>query len=279
MQGDHAALLKTLHRVQQLLDDSRHLLADFITPTLFANVAATRERLREHESAQDAHSVQWRLDTAAGNRRRAELLLLLRAIQITARERSLAIPELAPLSEKSPPRAARQLVTRARAIATAAEQHERALLAGGLDPGFIARVRAAADALEMAIDASGRSRTLRAAATAGVKAEARNARTLLRLLDTLVRVNVSDPVLLAAWDSASHVDAVRTLAAADEIPAIAPPPQLRALPAGPAFDADAPALAAPPIADQVAALASPPPERWLKRLARTFAPRSDDTTG
>ena len=280
MQGDQASLLKTLLRVLQFLDDYAEPLVGVVTPRLRANVVSACDRMRELESVQDARATVGPLDTGERRRLYEAVINEVRVVRSAAALAGLEIPGLAAFAAKSPPRAGARLATRARSIATAAEAHEAALLAAGAPATFIGDLRAAADSLDAAIDAAGRARTQGAAATAGLRAAARDGRTVIAILDALVRSAISDRSVLAAWETASHVDAVRALAKGEEAPAVAAAPTLRALAAGAVPDPDALALPAPTVAEvSPPALPAPVPERPLKRLAETFAVRADERAG
>jgi hypothetical protein len=279
MQGDHATLLQTLTRMQQFLSDNRDAVSSFITPPLLDRFARAREELREHELVQEVRATGDPSETLDRRQRQESLVRSIRVLQSVARLAGVSIPALAAFGTKSPPRAGARLVTHARALAAAAEPIEATLVAAGAPPGFIADLWAEADSLQQSLDGFANRRTRRAATTAGLRAEAREARAIVRVMNTLMVAHLTDAKLLGAWASASGIRAIGLSEGRAGSRSLAAAPPLRMLPPAAVSDAETPLLPTPEAADQPSPALAPTPEGLLKRFAKVFAQRPGQKAG
>jgi hypothetical protein len=95
----------------------------------------------------------------------------------------------------------------ARAFIEAAQPHEAEFIRFGLPPDFIVALQRQVDALEQAMDTRRKGRLGVRSARAGIDAALGRVAEALRRLDVVVPNAVrTDPVRLAAWQSARHID-------------------------------------------------------------------------
>jgi len=99
-----------------------------------------------------------------------------------------------------------ELVLAARGMASAVEPHAELLVGAGLEEGFVAKLRAAADAVVVLIDARSGEQQARIASTQGVEVEAGRGMRVVHLLNALVTPSLrGDPARRAAWRKAMHL--------------------------------------------------------------------------
>ena len=104
---------------------------------------------------------------------------------------------------------ATELVLAARVMGHAIAPHSRACVALGGQADFIARLDVAAGALEEAEYARRRAISGRRQATAALSAEERQGRSVIKVVDALVRPRIrSDAVLLARWKEVTKIGVV-----------------------------------------------------------------------
>ena len=130
----------------------------------------------------------------------------MRPISGVAMLRLRDVPEFSSLRMPHPQAKAEQLIAAAAAMSAAAQPYESVFIANGLAPSFLADLRAAADALRISIDGRGEHRRKRSGATAGLITNERRGRTVLRVLDGLVRSRIPhDDQLLGEWTAARRI--------------------------------------------------------------------------
>jgi hypothetical protein len=95
-----------------------------------------------------------------------------------------------------------RLAVAARGMAQAAVARADVFIASGLPPDFIARLDAATDAMLQSVDDRKKIRGRTKGATAGLSTQLRKARQTVHILDSFVRIALTDdPALLATWNS------------------------------------------------------------------------------
>ena len=207
MRYQEADVLETLRRMQLFLDDNDSTLGA-------VNRSTARKRLDETTALIAAHAVAQigGRRTAQGETAKQRVLRsalryeYMRPIAIIAYQRLREQPDFKLL--RLPPWKVRGqgLIAAARDMANAAEKNVELFMEEGLDPEFVAELRAAVDRLEQSVDARGQGRVQRAGATAGLKSETKRARARIRLLDSLVRPKLrTNDVLLREWQVAIHI--------------------------------------------------------------------------
>jgi hypothetical protein len=200
MQAQHAKLIEALEQVESFLVQNRDRLESVITSVQHENFSASRNLMVEYMTAQNSSLRNTRATTALKRSFRNQLIAQhMRPIAIIARAQ---LPDSAELNALTVPVGTRKfvdLVAAGYGMAKAASVHQETFLAAGLPQDFIEQLVKAADALKQAITEKGNTIGLRAKATEGLAKEARNARTSLRLLDTLIRAVVRDSTILAQW--------------------------------------------------------------------------------
>ena len=98
------------------------------------------------------------------------------------------------------------LIAAAGAMAQAAAPHRELLVRQGLPPDFVERLHRAAATVQRTMVARSEQVARRAGATAGVAADLRQGRRLVRLVDAFIARRLSvDPVRMAEWRSVKRV--------------------------------------------------------------------------
>ena len=158
-------------------------------------------------------------------------------------------PELVPLRMPKGNVSTEKLYAAAKGMADTAEKHAAVFTDAGLAADFLVKLRTAADAILVPVDARMQSRSTRQAATNGLTTAARSARKTVRVLDALVRVALEgNPSLLAGWDAVRRPAAKPGVATGSVTPVPEPTPAApitpgtAATPAAPAAPAAALAL-------------------------------------
>lgn len=222
MRYQEADVLETLRRMQRFLDDNDAALGVVNRSTARKRLDETTAQIAAHAVAQIGGRRTAEGETAKQRALRSALRYdYMRPIAIIANQRLREQPDFKLL--QLPPWRVRgqRLIAAARDMANAAEKNVELFVEEGLDPEFVAELRAAADRLEQSVDARGQGRAQRAGATAGLKSETRRARARIRLLDSLVRPKLgTNDALLREWQVAIHIQrrGVPANARSNEVP-------------------------------------------------------------
>ena len=209
MKAREGSVLETLRRVRNFMDANGALLEE-------VNASGARKELDQSVAQLTAHAIDQdagRLGSKGETAKKQVLVDLLRethmrAIAAVARARLRDVPEFEhlrlPKSNVSTPR----LVAAAGAMAEAAEKHAQVFVEVGLPADFKDRLLAAAAAVTASVDGGAKNRGRRVGATAGLKAEERGGRQLIKVLDCLVvPVLGKNDERLAEWRSLKKVSA------------------------------------------------------------------------
>jgi hypothetical protein len=172
--------------------------------------ARLREKSAQLETQATAHSSNRRSVVESGTSKkaaRAKLRAKLEAISRTARPMEKAMPGVAD-KFRAPARLRDQdLLTFARGVAVDAASLKNEFVKRGLSAGFIEDLSAAAADFEQSVSRQIQSTESRVTSTASVKRLLRECADIVRELDPVMRnLFADDPAVLAAWESANHVE-------------------------------------------------------------------------
>lgn len=204
MQNRIGRMLEMLLRVRSML--GRPEFAPLASSPAIATLGRTIGDLQGYEGQQDLGSRSSRGETAKQRKLREALLVQMRTVSAAAR---LEIPKEAELVKFDTPRggvAARRLLAAASGMSEAAIQHQDVLLAGGLEPGFIDRLNAAATAYQESLTGRKNHRGARRQATVAINVIATRTRQLVLVLDGRVKQLLGDePSIIAEWKQAIRI--------------------------------------------------------------------------
>ena len=172
--------------------------------------------LEAHQLDQTTGTVTVQSGTAKVHALRVALLRL--HMTPISRIAHVALPdtqELVPLRAPRGDPGTERLVAAARGMAQVAEAHADVFISAGLPTDFVAQLKAAADALLQAKDARKRLKGKTSGATMSFKAQLREARQSVHILDGLVRKELVDqPGLLKDWTDSKRLPRARRSSAA-----------------------------------------------------------------
>jgi hypothetical protein len=204
------AVSETLHRVQPFLADHR----ESFTEADPEDLARAQQKLDDVVALlmnfgvdQDAGSRGAMGETAKQRQLRLDLSNeWLKPIAVIARRNLRKVPEFAALQ---PPKASARghaFTASARGMAVAAAAHREALVRYGLPESFVEDLNTAVDELEASLSDRESNRARRVAATKGLEDATKEARTILAVLDALVRRWAKgNETLLRQWEVARLV--------------------------------------------------------------------------
>jgi hypothetical protein len=177
-------------------------------------VAASRRNLDDvvtqltaFAAAQASGNINSRGETAKQRTlRRALRRDHMRPIAEVAKQQLRDVPEFHALVMPADGTTSAQLVARATAMADAAQVHEQVFTEVGMPEEFIPSLRSLAAEVAQSIDDRKQHASKRSGATAGLAAEEKRGRSMLKLIDALVvpRLRNND-ALVAEWRSAKRV--------------------------------------------------------------------------
>ncbi|HKW47132.1 MAG TPA: hypothetical protein VJN70_06795 [Gemmatimonadaceae bacterium] len=123
-----------------------------------------------------------------------------------ARRNLRKVPESSALQMPKAALVGHGFIASARGMAAAAAVHREALIAYGLPENFVEELNAAVDEFEASLAERDKNRGRRIGATKGLETEASEARTVLAVLDALVRrwTKGNEP-LQRTWEGSRHI--------------------------------------------------------------------------
>ena len=207
MRARQGSVLETLRRVQGFLDANDGLFGALNKSGARTTLDRAIAQLTSHAVDQDAGRVNSKGETA---RQRALRLSLrqahMRAIAAVARAKLRDVPEFQALELPDARMTSARLIAAAGSMAEAATKHEQVFVDAGLPSDFIAALLGAADAVKGSIDGRAQNRGRRVGATAGLAAEEKQGRNVVKVLDALVvpALGTNDS-LIAEWRSLKRV--------------------------------------------------------------------------
>ena len=181
--------------------------ADSYAVELFARLRQTFAQLEAQATAQSSSKRSVAESGTSKKAARAKLRAKLEAISRTARPMEKAMPGVAD-KFRAPARLRDQdLLTFARGVAVDAASLKNEFVKRGLSAGFIEDLSAAAADFEQSVSRRIQSTESRVTSTASVKRLLRECADIVRELDPVMRnLFADDPAVLAAWESANHVE-------------------------------------------------------------------------
>jgi hypothetical protein len=206
MKHRQSHVLETLRQVQVFLDAN----ATAIGPAFASsrrNLDDVVTQLTTYANAQEVGTISSRGETAKQRALRDALREdHMEPIAEVARQKLRDVPEFRALVMPPSNATSTQLIARATAMAEAAQAHEQVFKEIGLPDDFIASLRTLAAEVAQSIDDRKQHASKRSGATAGLDAEEKRGRGVLRLINALVvpRLRKSE-ALLAEWRSAKRV--------------------------------------------------------------------------
>jgi hypothetical protein len=220
MNRQQSHVLETLRQVQVFLDTN----AAVVGPTIASSRRSLDDvvaQLTSHSTAQESGNIASRGETARQRTLRSNLRQNhMRPIAEVAKQKLRDVPEFHSLTMPPSNATSAQLVARASAMADAAQSYEQVFTAVGLPDDFIPTLRSTAGDVSKSIDDRKQHAGKRSGATAGLQAEEKRGRSMLRLMDALVVPRLgSNDALLAEWKSAKRVTRKPGPAAGTVVPA------------------------------------------------------------
>jgi len=206
MKHRQSHVLETLRQIQVFLDANAQVIGPAIASSR-RNLDEVVTNLTNYASAQEVGNISSRGETAKQRALRAALRSdHMEPIAEVAKQMLRDVPEYHALVMPPNNITAPQLVARATAMADAAAVHEQAFKDIGLPDDFISSLRALATEVSQSIDDRKQHTSKRNGATAGLGAEEKRGRSMVKLINALVvpRLRSSD-ALLAEWRSAKRV--------------------------------------------------------------------------
>ena len=192
-------VLKTLVTAQRFLDANASALGP-------VNATGARKALDDAIAAVGRHAisqVEHDIGSTGETKRQRGIRLSMhrRYLQPIAKiaAATLSQPEMATLRLPRFGIVGLELVQAATGIANAAEPHAAAFVAAGLPPNFLEGLRGEIHDLHASLGGRTDHATVRHSSTAALRAETRNARRVLQMLDAVMQLLVSDEELLDAW--------------------------------------------------------------------------------
>ena len=206
MKHRQSHVLETLRQVQVFLDANAAAVGPAVASSR-RNLDDVVAQLTTFAAAQEGGNMSSRGETAKQRVLRNALRRdHMRPIAEVAKQKLRDVPEFHSLVMPAANSTSAQLVARATAMADATQVHEAVFKEVGLPDDFIASLRALAAEVSQSIDTRKQHSSKRSGATAGLAAEERRGRSMLKLTDALVvpRLRNND-ALIAEWRSAKRV--------------------------------------------------------------------------
>jgi hypothetical protein len=196
--------LAALRGVEGFVDRNSALLPSVVSPaTVQARMQALLVRMNARVGLQDGIARSARMLTQTKKEAKAKLLdENMEVIKRTAVADLPRSPELKELMTVNRRASIARLLQAADGMAAAAMPFEAILIEGGLKPDFIASLRAAAKALEVAVDDKKTAVAQTGSATRSLTTLDRAAKRAIALIDSHVKVDLkNEPDLLDEWKS------------------------------------------------------------------------------
>ena len=207
MRERQGSVLETLRRMQLFLDRNTGLLASI-------NASASRRALDDSVTQLTTQAIDQSAGLVAskGETGRQRVLRTtlrqahMKPIATVARAKLRDVPEFRALQLPDARISTQRLATAAGAMAEAADKHAQVFIDAGLPQDFVAQLNAAAKEATDSIDGRNASRGRRVRATKSLQAQEKAARSVIRVLDSLVvpALGTNDG-LISEWKSLKRV--------------------------------------------------------------------------
>ena len=206
MRSRQGAVLETLRRAQTFLGANKALLEPVIKST-GESLDDVLARLAQHAVSQDGGARAGRGETAKQRALRATLRFThMRPIAEIAKLKLRDVPEFHALTMPPFNATAPRLIAAAGAMADGAKPHTEVFVGSGLPADFVEKLLAASEAVSQSLAGRDSHQGKRSGATAGLIAEEKRGRVVLKVLDSLVTPLLgSDDQRLAEWKAAKQV--------------------------------------------------------------------------
>lgn len=210
MQTVQGNMLQSLRTVQAFLEENAEKLGGVVKTGARQRLDETIAALARHVSDQSgSHLASQGATQLQRTLRRVLLRDHMAPIARIAQADLPPTPEVEPLRMPPGKPTAERLAALAHGMATAAEPFAATFVSAGLPEDFIARLKAAADAMTQSLSERSQSRGRQSGATIGLKATLTAGRKIVRVLDAFVRTALqSDPALLGNWNAVRRVQKV-----------------------------------------------------------------------
>ncbi len=163
------------------------------------------------------------MNTGAKMELRAEVRRQMKAIRDTSLSLESEHPGISKSFRMPPSNGDEALINSARAFVEAATPFKSEFIGREMPPTFLEDLTAAIERFEQSVSGYNVQRSNKSAATASLKNSLSQVKTLRRELDPIVRNKFrNDPAMLAAWESASHLERAPKKAAGDGKPVAKP---------------------------------------------------------
>jgi hypothetical protein len=239
MLSERAVVLSTGLRVQRFLDVNVPVLAAVNGAGARKTLDAAVGALSTQANTQEATKQKGQGETKKQRALRVALEKQMRAIDHIGRSVLTGVPELATLRMPAANVSTQVLLEKAAAMAQTAAAHVSIFTDAGLPADFLTQLQAACDAIPASQGDRDEAGNSRVAATAATEKEATRIRRAVKVLDSLVKLQLSDTdPLLAAWRSAKRFHV---------IPVVTPPVVATTTPAPVSPASSAPASHTPEV--------------------------------
>jgi len=216
-------VLETLRAMQQFLDDNAADLGPGLENARASLDSAVAD-LTTHSAGQDGGKRGIVGATQKLNALKTGLRFdHMRPIAEIAKRKLASVPEFASLTLPPANASTAQLIASATSMGDAAAPYTPTFVDLGLRADFVARMQASAAEVTQTLAARASHALTRSGATSGLSAQDRNGRSIVKLLDSLVRPRIrSNPVLVGAWNVAIRLRSIpKTIVPAVTTPATA----------------------------------------------------------
>ena len=206
MKHEQSQLLEALRQVQVFLDRN----ASVVGPTIAVsrrNLDDVVNSLTAHAAMQETGGMNSRGETAKQKTLRAALRKdHMAPIAEVAKQKLRDVPEFHALVMPAATSSSARLAAHAAAMADAAKAHEQVFKDAGLPDDFIDSLATVADEVSKSIDDRKQHSSKRSGATAGLLAEEKRGRSMLKLINSLVMPRLrNNDALLGEWKAAKRV--------------------------------------------------------------------------
>lgn len=220
----NAAVLDTMHRVQRFFDANDVVFADINASGARQRLDRAADDLAASANEQETSKQEGKGETLAEKALRSALLKQMRPIVRIAQCVLDDVPELSPMTMPGGKTAWQPLMEAAAAMADVGRAHHDVFTSGGLPADFVERLLDRVAAILASFGDRNEYASTRVLATATTASRATRGRKLVKILDALVKLQLSaDDPLLAGWQTAKRYHAIAPRPAPQQATAAAEP--------------------------------------------------------
>ena len=205
----NAAVLNTMHRVQSFFDANDVVFAEINASGARHRLDQAADDLATSANEQEASKQEGKGETLAQKVLRSALLKAMRPIVRIAQCVLGDVPELSSMTMPGSTTAWQPLMEAAAVMADVGRAHQDVFTSGGLPADFVERLMDRVAALKASFGDKNEYVSTRVLATASTASHATRGRRLVKVLDALVKLQLTatDP-LLAGWQTAKRYHAI-----------------------------------------------------------------------